>query len=88
MMRGRTWPLLADGLDKALGDDWQRAEPYFAAVEHRLLAPYRTVVTHARALVMGRRGEFGAAFALLAADDAPASTPANVRAWCSGCTPS
>lgn len=84
MMRGRTWPLLADGLDKALGDDWQRAEPYLAAVEDRLPAGYRTVVTHARALVLGRQGEFARAFALLAADGPSDEGPANLRAWCAG----
>lgn len=83
MMRGGTWPLLADGLDKALGDDWQRAEPYLAAVEDRLPAGYRTVVTHARALVLGRQGEFARAFALLS--DGPRDAgPVNLRAWCTG----
>lgn len=82
MMLQGTWPILSDGLDKALGDDWRRAEPYFSAVEGRIPVAYRAVISHARALVLGRRGEMSAAFALLASDDDATVSDMNLRAWC------
>ncbi|WP_419703214.1 CHAT domain-containing protein [Promicromonospora sp. NFX87] len=80
LVRG-VWSNFAVGVDKALGDDVHRAEPFLSYVEDRV-GPYRTVVVHARALVLARTGEASAGLRMIATDTVDPSLPRSVRGWC------